>query len=175
MLTVTHVTVGAALGTVLAASGVSPIIAFVAGLTSHYVLDAIPHWERVYRPHDEPDFEITQGVAYWPKFILLQAVVDVVLGFVILATAVAVYASETSTVVFVLATAIGAALPDILDNVPFWNKKLRKLPLFAQEYALHVRAHISPKRQKQFPSWLGLWTQILLVAASVVVLIAYAR
>lgn len=171
MLTVPHVLAGAALGSLVGDVPGAPIVAFGVGWASHYVLDSLPHWERLYRPHDRLSFETDTPARDWPRHLFVQAVIDVLVAGAIIYF-LATNTSEASwwNTERIVWGAIGGAVPDLLGNVPFWNRILRRLPGFKQEYAFHSNIHIAPIVQKQVPKWLGLLTQIITVTVSLWVL-----
>jgi hypothetical protein len=52
MTTTPHILAGAALASLLPTGSASmKLFGFALGFASHYVLDAVPHWERLYGPH----------------------------------------------------------------------------------------------------------------------------
>ena len=91
MLVTNHVLSGAVLGAVLP----SPAAAFGAGLASHFVLDALPHW----------------GVENDPQGFLRVAVRDGLAGLATIGVVAALAVPERRT--RVLAGIAGAALPDL--------------------------------------------------------------
>jgi hypothetical protein len=118
-----HLLVGMSIG---AAMG-NPYIAAPAGFVSHYIVDALPHFEgSSFREAGDR----AEGFKNWVEWF-----------FVIL---------DLSFVVFILiyfkkwwhpAPLIGgffAMLPDLVDHVPFWNKFFRKTKLFK---FLHDKIH----------------------------------
>src|SRR4051794_3799697 len=90
MLVTNHVLSGAILGAVLP----SPALAFTAGVASHFLLDALPHWGVT----DEEDF-------------LDVAVRDGLVGLASIGLIAALAAPERRTAV--LSGIAGAALPDL--------------------------------------------------------------
>lgn len=172
MLAVPHVLVGAALGSLVGDVPGAPVIAFAVGWASHYVLDSVPHWERLYRPHDQAGFETDTPASDWPRHIFFQAVVDVVIAGLILF----VIATNTSEAAWwqtdqIFWGGVGGLVPDLLGNVPFWNRTLRKIPGFKQEHTFHSNVHISPVLQNRVPRLTGLLTQVVAVAASLWILV----
>jgi hypothetical protein len=169
MLTVSHALTGAAIGVLVKDVSVAPLVAFSAGLASHYLLDTIPHWERLYRPHDQVKFDTTQSASDWPKHIFVQAVLVVLVAGVLAWWAYRFRADIGSTILWGV---VGAVLPDLLDNVPFWNRTLRRLPAFSQEYRFHKSIHIKEESQRRAPKMLGLLTQLAVAAVSLIIIFA---
>ena len=171
MLTVPHVLVGAAIGSLIGDVPGAPAVAFAAGWASHYVMDFVPHWERLYRPFDAIDFETDTPAKDWPRHIFVQAALDVIVAGVIL------YAIWTNTggaswwrTDQIFFAGLGAVVPDLLGNVPFWNKSLRRFSIFKREYAFHSGIHITDSAQRAVPRWLGLLTQVIAVTISLWIL-----
>lgn len=164
MLTVPHVVVGAALGSLIGDVPGAPVVAFVVGWASHYVLDSVPHWERLYKPFQEIDWETHDPASKWPRHIFVQAALDVVVAFTLL-----YFLAQTAAVGGVWYASpifwggVGASFPDLIGNVPFWNRALRKFTIFKREYDFHVYMHIKDETQKKLPRALGLVTQLVAV------------
>ncbi len=173
MLTVPHVIVGAALGSLIGDVPGAPVLAFTVGWASHYVLDSIPHWERLYKPFDKIDWETHDPTGKWPRHIFIQAALDVIVAFVILFFLSRLAAGDgvwwQSTVFW---GGLGGPLPDLLGNVPFWNRFLGRLPGFKQEYAFHAKMHISQQKHDAAPKWAGLLTQVIVVTVALWVLLS---
>jgi hypothetical protein len=169
MLTVPHALTGAAIGALVKDATVAPLVAFSVGWVSHYVLDTIPHWERLYRPHDEIKFDTDQSARDWPKHIFVQAVLDVLIATGLIMW---IYQSRAEVGSVMLWGALGAVLPDLLDNVPFWNRTLRRLPFFSQEQKFHDSIHINEDTQRRVPKILGLLTQVAVVVISLFIIFA---
>lgn len=170
MLTVPHVLVGAAVGSLIGDVPGAPLVAFAAGWASHYVMDFVPHWERLYKPFENIDFETATPAKDWPRHIFVQAVIDVLVAAAIL------YAIWTYQGPFwwhadqIFLGGLGAVIPDLFGNVPFWNKKLRRFSIFQREYAFHSSIHVTDAVQRSVPKWLGLLTQVVAVTISLWVL-----
>lgn len=171
MLTVPHVLVGAAVGSLIGDVPGAPAIAFATGWASHYVMDFVPHWERIYKPFDEIDFETVTPAKDWPRHIFVQAVIDVLFAAVIL-YAIWNFTSDASwwRTDQIFFAGLGAVVPDLLGNVPFWNRYLCRQPGFKQEYAFHTSVHVTDAVQRSVPKWLGLLTQIIAVTVSICIL-----
>src|SRR5665213_1991468 len=74
-----HILAGAAVASLLP-TGSTPmkLLGFGLGFASHYVLDAMPHWERLYGAHYND--ELPKSYSSWPKHITGQAIGDALLG-----------------------------------------------------------------------------------------------
>lgn len=174
MLTVPHVLVGSAIGVAVSQVPGAPLVAFGLGWLSHYALDSVPHWERLYRPHEEINFETDHSINTWPRHIFVQAVLDVLAAAFIVYLIISV--KNAGTFAWnspILWGAIGAFLPDFLDNVPLWNRTLSRWPIFGSEARLHQSVHITEAEQQRFPRYYGLLTQVVAVSLSLAVIIRY--
>lgn len=167
MLTVPHLLVGAAIGSAIPDDLAGNVLALGFGWLAHYVLDTIPHWERVIDPFGDDDFKTTLPVKKWPRRVFYQAVADVTLAFLIL---LAVINWQGSGLPFwresIFWGAIGGIMPDLIDNAPFWNRFLIKLPIIRSENHFHQTVHITDQTQKHVPPYLGLATQATAIILS---------
>jgi len=169
MLTVSHVVVGAALGSTVAHLPHADLIAFAAGWASHYVLDTIPHWENWFGQeiHGFPSGTALQDL---PKIVIIGGIFD---GLIALALLIFIYQQVGNGPVWqspLLWGALGGFLPDLLDNVPFVNSLAIKLPLVKYERRLHNRIHISEAARRQVPYLTGLLTQLIVISLGLWVL-----
>jgi len=144
MLITTHGLVGACIGKEVG----YPPLAFLLGLISHFILDSIPHC-------DGPDDKAGRGENEPNSFAQYAFVAaDIIIGVFIV-----VYLSSNN-----LASAgliwgiIGAELPDVIDNVPFWIG-IRKVPGFKQFHAFHAKI-----QSIKIPLWLGMLSQYSIAA-----------
>jgi hypothetical protein len=165
MLLVTHVAVGAALGEAVRGLPDAPLIAFVLGWISHYVLDALPHWEKLYG-EKFPSFETQASVKKWPRASVISASIDVLLTVLFLAYFVWRDPNGPFYVNPVFWGGLGAILPDLLTNTPFFSGIWGKWPFFKQERFIHKYFHISRDSQIHMPKYLGLITQLVIFVAA---------
>lgn len=163
MLTVPHMLAGAAIGALVPNSQIALPLAFGIAWGSHYVLDSVPHWERFFgsRQHG---FSTATRLKEWPKFILYQAVGDVVIAVGLIGWALAARGELghfwTSAVFW---GAIGGFFPDLLDNTPIINSFLTNRFGFRNERKFHQTIHISAEAQQRLPHWLGVASQLLVI------------
>ena len=146
MIFTTHIIVGSAAGSLTG----NPGLAFLYGLISHHIIDAIPHID--------PGSYIKEKYWKYPK-VLVTIGVDLLVGLIIF---VWLWKQrEFSPVIFW--GALGGVISDIVDNGP-WQEVVRKLPVFKQFHAMHHYLHATVP-----PKWLalGMLTQLALIAASV--------
>jgi hypothetical protein len=97
VLITNHVLSGAVTGAIIR----RPVPAFIAGVASHFVLDALPHWGRL-----------------GPERFLRVAVADGLTGLAAMAAMAAVAPSDRR--VAVVAGMAGAALPDLDKPAMLW-------------------------------------------------------
>jgi hypothetical protein len=154
MILSTHAIVGAALASFLPEH---PIGAFVIGFASHFVLDAIPHWDYPIRSRSvDPRFgaPVVFDIALWRDALTIGS--DAFLGIVI---ALLLFGSRENFWA-VLLGAIGAMLPDPLQ---FLYARWPCGPL-----RIHQRFHRWAHTNKKIEGVaLGVGTQITLVVAVV--------
>lgn len=171
MMTVTHITAGVALGSLVGEVPGQAAIAFAVGWASHYVLDSLPHWEVLYKPFSVGNFSTQQPTSKWPKGIIFQATLDVLVAFFLLY----LYLQHADPYTPILRSAlfwggIGGILPDILDNVPFWNSYLHRFSFFKKLVTFHENIHVDHDKTKHLPKLTGLITQVIVIGAGLWVL-----
>ncbi len=169
MTTTPHILTGAALASLLPAGSVPVrLLAFALGFASHYALDAIPHWERLYGAHYND--ELPGSYSNWPKYVTAQGLADAVIGCVVL-FAVLVFAVPAPDKLCVFLGALGGVFPDLMDSVPWWAETTKKLPVWRYFTRFHDWSHIDYDLQRRLPSWLGLASQVAVIIAALLVLI----
>ncbi len=151
MLNTPHVLTGAAIGV---ATG-NPILGFLGGLASHYLLDAIPHTDPGTWHFDEP----------FPPKITDR---DLTIGFVDLGIAIGLVlwlAGEAPIVAAApIAGMIGGFLPDVLVVISLFWPRFAALPGLDRYFALTTRYHrTAPLR---YWHW-GIVTQAVVVVGAV--------
>lgn len=170
MTLATHAVVG---GTVAAFFPSHPIIAFFTGFISHFLLDAIPHWDyKILSAYANPDIAMTANAIesglsekiIADKYFLLDLLrtgIDVLLGFVI----VLIIWHPLFPVrwqILVLG-AIGGILPDFLQ---FIYTRFPHQPMVAlQKFHSFMHADLKLKDRPV----LGVTTQILTIVIVIVV------
>jgi len=98
----------------------NPILAFLLGFILHFILDAIPH------------FDSTDGGKFTKRQIALLAI-DGTIGLAVL---IYLFFNSSHQLSFV-AGVFGGLLPDMLDNVPWWEDKFRKSKFGKVFHAFH--------------------------------------
>lgn len=123
----------------------NPALAFLIGIVLHFVLDSIPHYDTVEGGCWTWKQIVFTGLDFLLMFYLLFAIVKLPLDRTILNSSFAW-------------GAFGGMVPDLLDNVPFWQKKFRSFQFGKSMNAFHYR--IQPKQ----PSFLyGMATQVAVI------------
>ncbi len=159
MLVVPHLIFGAALGQAVNDLPGATVLAFGLGVASHYFLDSLPHWERLVG-YKGSDFDPARPASEWPRGYLIHATIDVILAALLLVYLMWRVPHGQFYQNPVFWGALGAVLPDLLDNVPFWSGKIANWPIFKQERYIHRYFHITDESQQHMPKYLGLVTQI---------------
>lgn len=159
MLSFTHLFIGAAVGS---ATG-NPALGFGAGVLSHHLGDATPHFDTV-AEHWEDREQIT------PAHYIFAAVEGLV-GFGLLAYVL----HQTGTSIVDPASpaawgAFGGVAPDLVDNVPLWSQWFRGTRFGRVYHRFHDWFHFA-LFTKEFWWWpVGILTQIVLIGASIGIL-----
>lgn len=105
MLIAAHSVSAGVVGEVIA----DPILALLFGFILHFILDAIPH------------YDTTDGGKFTKRQLFLLAL-DGIVGLTIL---IFLFINSSAKLPFVMGI-LGGLLPDLLDNVPFWDKQFRR-------------------------------------------------
>ena len=165
MLLTTHVLTGAALGSLVGDIPGRGLIAFAVGWASHYVLDAMPHKEKILVSEDSD--ETALPINQWSKGMITQTAVDILLALSLMGLIVGLKNDFSLVHSPQFWGALGAAAPDILDQVPFWNKRIRPKPIFSTLWKWHSNIHISEEAQRKYAN---NWGVVLPIALMVVAL-----
>ncbi len=154
MTLTTHAIVGAAAASLMPEH---PVLGFCAGLASHYVIDAIPHWDYpIYSDSIDPD----RGGAMRFNKALMRDMVDI--GFdIAVGVVLALFLFATpAAFAAVLAGAIGGILPDPLQFV--YTRWKHEPILSIQKF--HEWVHTDRRLREEGHSFIGIASQIALVA-----------
>ncbi len=150
MIATPHMLVGAILGDLID----NLPWAFLAGLASHFIFDAIPHLEPAnFGKHEKNgSYELSTNQMVFEFF-------EVAVG-----AALIIYLFFKFGNPSIITGAVGAILPDVIDNVPFWGPALRKLPGFKQFHQFHQLVHCSLEGK----SWIfGLPIYIIVIGIAI--------
>lgn len=147
MLLTPHTLVGAAIG----ASTNNLVSVIILAFLSHFILDALPHTDwALWHNHGDFEPELKDYILVGCDFLLSAGLITYLW-----------YNSGRDNLILV--GAIFAAIPDFIDVVPFWNKFLRKLPVFSQLHWLHEKIHFRLKPKYWY--W-GVVTQLIIIGGS---------
>jgi len=171
MLTVSHVLAGAAIGAAVPDGPLDNGFAFGLGVASHYLLDTVPHWENWFGKeiHGLPS---GTPLTKMPPISIASGAFDLVAALTLFLF-VFIYRQEPLPVweSAVFWGAVGAFLPDLLDNVPFISQLVRRLKFMDWERRFHDWIHIPDEAKRRVPYLTGLITQLIVVSLSLYLLL----
>ena len=155
MTLTTHAIAGAAVATIFPEH---PVAGFFAGFASHFLLDAIPHWNFIPSSIQNRDDIDKVSMPFTTQFFkeMVFVAFDFVLGF---AVAFALFGRAPHALVAALAGAVGGTLPDALH---FAYYKIKIEPLRSIEI-FHDRIQSDDSLQRR-PA-LGVLVQLLIIGA----------
>lgn len=159
MTLTSHAVAGAAVATLVPQN---PILAFVFGFLSHFLLDAFPHGHYSLRSHiPHPENKLNEDMILGWNFILdlIKIGFDFALG---MALAYFLFAAQSHIGIFaIMLGALAGTLPDALHFI-YW--KIRKEPLISFE-----KFHISIQAIKHFDgnTKMTLLVEIAAIVASI--------
>lgn len=143
-----HISVACAVGVATK----SPTLGFFAGFLSHHIIDAIPHSDA--GSLGSNIYNALQNKAL--KYIIIDVAAAAIIFFLIWNK------NGFSSIVFW--SAVGGALPDVIDNSPYWSQYTRKVFPTNYYHRFHETVHYTILSQKYF--WVGIATQLVLIAVS---------
>ncbi len=155
MTLTTHAITGAALAALIPAH---PVLGFAAGFTSHFVLDAIPHWAYSIKSlKEDEENPMNNDMVIGKEFYedLLKIGIDALLG--LSASLVILSGILKFSPLAVLSGAVGGILPDALQFA-YW--KWRHQPLTGLHW-FHI--HIHAKSDLNDKPVMGVLLQIAFV------------
>ena len=154
MILITHAVVGAALSRVAN----NPVPSFLVGIISHYILDAVPHYDYVDQKFVNDRFSEHSKLIF--KFIILDGVLGALLPLWFFGW------QDIYGFLNIFSAIIGAMLPDALQGVQLYFPN--KFTLFLNK--IHKQVHylfINKLYLQDFPI-LGLFLQGLVVVCALV-------
>jgi len=160
MILATHAIAGAAAAQLFPDN---PWLAFIAAFASHFILDAIPHWNYQLKSKAKDPSDPLDGKMIWgKKFIvdILKISLDFAAG---IALSILFFSkgADQNTAVTILG-ALGGTLPDAL-RFAYWQLKVEPFK-FLQKF--HYWIH--PKKERQLSLAVGIPLQVLIVAVIIV-------
>lgn len=121
---------------------VNPFLAFLVGIIVHFVLDSIPHYDTT------DNGKIT-------KRQLALSITDIIIGILLI---VFLLKADLGLKSPFLWGALGGIVPDILDNIPFWQNAFRNTHFGRTFHKFHD--NIQKIRLTPIP---GLLIQVLVI------------
>lgn len=162
MILSTHIVVGSAVASFLPSH---PLIGFTMAFVSHFLLDAIPHWDYKLKSRVSSDENPLDADLVINRYFIIDLFcigIDILIGL-ILAIFVLGGAGQLSASAIV-AGALGGTLPDVLQ---FAYMKIRREPLISlQKFHLWIHA-----KKRIYDPLSGIIWQIVIVATTFFALI----
>ncbi len=144
-----HIAVGSAIGY---ATG-NPVLGFFAGFLSHHIIDSIAHSDAGSLGSDIENI-------FKDKIGLFWVFIDILLAGALFL----VFLVHTGFSPVIFWGAVGGAMPDIIDNSPFWSPSLRKTFPTNYFHKFHDTIHWTITSKKYL--WVGFLTQAILIGIS---------
>jgi len=154
MILTTHSIVGAGVASLVTTN---PILGFFVGFLSHYVLDAIPHWDYKLLSYEKSEDGKTENLYIGKNFYydLLRIFRDIAFGLLI--TLLFLWDKNFSSFPLLFSGAIGGIMPDALQLVYLKYKKQPLVLLHKIHNYFHTKINW---KNKPLP---GLLTQIIVI------------
>lgn len=157
MILATHAITGAAVGRMSS----NPLVAFVLGFLSHFVLDAIPHWQYELISKTQSSNPLEEDMALDRRFVRDFALLSFdclsgILFSLLIFQGASGFSNPSLTIFF---GSLGGVLPDALQFA-FW--KIRREPLTTFQ-KFHEWIHA--EWDFDYKSKIGVATQIIFAAA----------
>ena len=124
-----------------------PALAFSAAVASHYIMDAIPHWDsKLLSSKEDADAPLNNDIVVGKNFLsdFKKVFIDALLGS-IASSFLFYFFGFGHSMLILIAGISGGIIPDILQFVYF---KFRKEP-FKSLYIFHLFTHSRYKKLKQ--------------------------
>lgn len=164
MTLTTHAIIAAAVAKPFANS--HPIFIFLAALASHYLADAIPHWD--YRLHSLIEEEglhkkdiVFNRATFWLD--LMRSAADAIFGLI--AVALLVWPASSHSWLFVILSVVGGILPDFLQGIHYGLRLNFLKPHQSFHDWIHAKIKLGPY------SKLGIPFQLIIVLIAIAFLI----
>jgi len=169
MIATSHVIIGGTVGTAVGIVTKNPAAALIAGIATHLIADMIPHMDSLF------EIELIDGKYDRPKWdtkLYAFAIADSLIAFFFTLIVWYKYYHLYFWAPYAWG-ALGAYLPDIIDNFPLWNAKIQTLPFFKQFHKLHLEVHNLWRFRFPMPRYriLGWMTQIITITIWLVYLL----
>lgn len=156
MVLTTHAITGAAIASIIPTH---PVLGFVLGFVSHFVLDSIPHWDyKLLSSSKDEKNPMNNDMVINKNFItdLFRIGLDFSFGLILVYLFFGMSESR-DFLIALCAGAIGGVLPDALQFVYF---KFRHEPIYSlQKFHIWIHSNVSLKHRVL----LGVTTQMLFI------------
>lgn len=165
MLIIGHTALGIATGLLVS----NPFAAFAVGVISHHVADAIPHYDP--RSHVPLAIRKAQPIHIWTSRDVVIVAIDLLATLIMLGVFMTIV--PFSYLPSIAAGIVGANLPDMLHNVPFWNRQLREIG-----WIRWWQDQIHRKLQWTLPAqlwYIGIATQAAVLAVTIWLVLGSSR
>lgn len=151
MILASHIIISGILGS----KAQNYFLAAIIGLVSHYVLDAIPHWD--YLPEEfqsrvKTDGDFIKNKKFWKE--LSKVAIDGLIGLILLLILTSFY--QNLNIASALISAFFGILPDALSLL-YWITKWRAIK-WNHDFQVFIHYSIFKKTEPDF--WPGIATQI---------------
>jgi xanthosine utilization system XapX-like protein len=153
----THAVVGAAVATLFPSN---PVLAFVGGFLSHFVLDAIPHWDyKILSLESDQNDKLNTDMKIGKFFFLdlFRIGADISIGIIL---TLLLFRNTESFPFILLVGSAGAIIPDFLQFMYF---KVKTEPLRTLQ-KFHLFAHANENINHR--PVLGISCQVLVIVTS---------
>ena len=145
-----------AAGIILTKAGLNPEIVLPLCFVSHFALDSLPHTDvGVLIAKDKEKNFVPANIKEWIYLLL-----DIFGGLILFMIAFL----QSPNYLISLAVFL-AILPDLLDNLPFWN--LKNILIFKQLHFLHEYVHFNVPKSKWF---FGIILEVLILGMGIWIL-----
>jgi len=163
MILTTHAIVGAAAGRLV----FNPLLSFIMGFISHFLIDAVPHWSYPLASLSRDKKNLLKNDMIINRHFIKDLIfiaVDFCSGIIL---AIFIFQGRIGFINIslpLLFGALGGILPDILQFAYF---KIRREPLIALQ-KLHIRFHLN--HVEDIPALpYGILSQIIVIIAAIII------
>jgi len=150
MTLTTHIAIAAAVTRPIA--HIHPALTFVVALASHYLSDAIPHWDYELRSPEKDELARVKKISvHHPEFgrDFIKMSLDGTLGLVLMWFIIGPVSFETT--IWIGLAAVGGCLPDFLQGV-YTILDLKFLaPLHRFHHLMHTKIRLGPYPKMGIP------------------------
>ena len=161
MTLTTHAVVGATIASTMPSH---PVLGFALAFTSHFLLDAIPHWDYSLNSHVKDDSNHLNDNMQINKnffFDLIKIGIDMLLGFLLVLFIFALHGSQLTWIPLI--GLVGGVLPDLLQFIymKYHHEPLTSLQRF--HHWIHAKERLNNK------PFIGVSMQIFVILIAIFV------